>query len=45
MYQDFAEIYDELMNDVDYESWAEHYTRFTGSAAARSANAPAGPAD
>ena len=27
MYQDFAEIYDALMNDVDYESWAEHYTR------------------
>jgi len=27
MYQDFAEIYDGLMNDVDYESWAEHYTR------------------
>jgi len=27
MYQDFAEIYDGLMNDVDYESWAEYYTR------------------
>ena len=27
MYQGFAEIYDELMNDVNYESWADHYTR------------------
>ncbi len=27
MYQAFAELYDELMNDVDYESWADHYTR------------------
>ncbi len=27
MYQAFAELYDELMNDVDYESWAEYYTR------------------
>ena len=27
MYQAFAEIYDELMNDVDYESWADYYTR------------------
>ena len=27
MYQDFAEIYDELMYDVDYESWAEYYAR------------------
>ena len=27
MYQDFAEIYDELMNDVNYESWADYYTR------------------
>jgi len=27
MYQEFAELYDQLMADVDYESWAEHYTR------------------
>ena len=27
MYQGFAEIYDRLMNDVNYESWADHYTR------------------
>ena len=27
MYQEFAELYDELMNDVDYESWAEYYSR------------------
>ena len=27
MYQAFAELYDELMNDVDYESWADHYAR------------------
>ena len=27
MYQGFAELYDELMNDVDYERWAEHYAR------------------
>ncbi len=27
MYQDFAEIYDALMNDVNYESWADYYTR------------------
>ena len=27
MYQDFAEIYDQLMSDVDYEGWADCYTR------------------
>ena len=27
MYEGFAEIYDELMNDVNYESWADYYTR------------------
>ena len=27
MYQDFAEIYDRLMSDVDYEKWAEYYVR------------------
>ncbi len=27
MYQGFAEIYDELMNDVNYESWADYYSR------------------
>jgi hypothetical protein len=27
MYQGFAEIYDELMNDVDYEAWADYYCR------------------
>ena len=27
MYQGFAEIYDELMDDVNYESWADYYTR------------------
>ncbi len=27
MYQAFAELYDELMDDVDYESWADYYTR------------------
>ena len=27
MYQAFAELYDELMDDVDYESWADFYTR------------------
>ena len=27
MYQAFAELYDTLMNDVDYESWADYYTR------------------
>ncbi len=27
MYQAFAELYDELMSDVDYESWADYYTR------------------
>ena len=27
MYQAFAELYDELMNDVDYEGWADYYTR------------------
>lgn len=25
MYTDFAEIYDELMSNVDYESWADYY--------------------
>jgi len=27
MYQDFAEIYDRLMADVDYERWADYYVR------------------
>ena len=27
MYQAFAELYDELMDDVDSESWADYYTR------------------
>jgi len=27
MYQGFAEIYDDLMKDVNYESWADYYTR------------------
>ena len=27
MYQAFAELYDELMNDVDYEGWADYYAR------------------
>ena len=27
MYQAFAELYDELMDDVDYEGWADYYTR------------------
>lgn len=27
MYQDFAEIYDRLMDNVDYEAWAEYYAR------------------
>ena len=27
MYQGFAEIYDDLMNDVNYENWADHYAR------------------
>ena len=27
MYQGFAEVYDELMDDVDYESWADYYVR------------------
>ena len=27
MYEGFAEVYDELMNDVDYESWADYYAR------------------
>ena len=27
MYQGFAEIYDELMDDVDYEGWADYYVR------------------
>ena len=27
MYQDFAEIYDKLMERVDYDSWADYYVR------------------
>jgi len=27
MYQDFAEIYDRLMDNVDYDSWADYYVR------------------
>ncbi len=25
MYNDFADIYDELMDDYDYDAWSEHY--------------------
>ena len=27
MYQGFAEVYDQLMDDVDYDGWAEYYAR------------------
>ena len=27
MYQDFAEIYDRLMDNVNYNSWADYYVR------------------
>lgn len=27
MYQDFAEVYDELMDSVDYDAWANFYVR------------------
>ena len=27
MYEAFAEVYDELMNDIDYEGWADYYVR------------------
>ena len=27
MYQAFAELYDDLMYDVDYDSWADYYVR------------------
>ncbi len=27
MYQDFAEVYDRLMDNVDYDSWADYYVR------------------
>lgn len=31
MYTGFAEIYDQLMSDVDYESWADFYTQLMGA--------------
>ena len=27
MYQDFAEVYDQLMDSVDYDAWASYYVR------------------
>ena len=30
MYEDFAEIYDLLMDDVDYPAWAAHYLALAG---------------
>ncbi len=27
MYQDFAEVYDQLMDNVDYDRWADYYVR------------------
>ena len=32
MYEDFALVYDSLMADVDYRSWAEHYARLLSRA-------------
>ena len=26
-YQEFAALYDRLMDDVDYDAWAQHYIR------------------
>ena len=34
MYGDFAGMYDPLMKDVDYDSWAEYLLRFLGAAKA-----------
>ena len=31
MYGDFAGMYDPLMKDVDYDSWAEYLLRFLGA--------------
>ena len=31
-YQDFAALYDSLMDDVDYEAWAKHYERLLSPA-------------
>lgn len=31
MYGDFAGMYDPLMKDVDYDSWAEYLLRFMGA--------------
>ena len=25
MYEDFASVYDALMDDYDYDAWAQHY--------------------
>ncbi len=38
MYQEFAEIYDELMSDVKYEKWAEYYARLLSVYGIRSGN-------
>ena len=30
MYGEFAQVYDQLMDDVDYDAWAAHYARLMG---------------
>ena len=43
MYTGFAEIYDELMTDVDYDAWADFYCKMMEGFGIRSLlAAPAG---
>ena len=47
MYTSFAEVYDQLMDDVNYERWADLYREILTSCGivwARSASVPAAPA-
>ena len=36
MYQAFASVYDRLMNNVDYDKWAQHYAYLLSSAGVKS---------
>jgi hypothetical protein len=44
MYTGFAEVYDELMNDVDYEDWADFYCRMMEAFGIRRESCASAPA-
>ena len=41
MYDDFASVYDTLMDDFDYDEWSRHYLRLSRLATGERPNVPA----